>query len=55
MTVCILSMIPLQIYSVANKKTCGTDVVKKNFVSLVRERTIPTQPPPLVGKDSANF
>ena len=28
---------------------------KKNFVALVRERTIPTERPPPVGEVSANF
>ena len=30
-------------------------VKKKNSVALVRERTIPTERPPLVGEVSANF
>ena len=29
--------------------------LKKNSVALVRERTIPTERPPLVGEVSANF
>jgi len=32
-----------------------TYVGKKNSVALVRERTIPTERPPLVGEVSANF
>jgi hypothetical protein len=28
---------------------------KTNFVALVRKRTIPTERPPPVGEDSANF
>jgi hypothetical protein len=40
--------------------TCGKNVpgIKKtrlNSVALVRERTIPTERPPLVGEVSANF
>jgi hypothetical protein len=30
-------------------------IIKNNSVALVRERTIPTEPPPLVGAVSANF
>jgi hypothetical protein len=34
---------------------CATEHLKLNFVALVRERTIPTERPPLVGEVSANF
>jgi hypothetical protein len=30
-------------------------IAKKNSVALVLKRTIPTEPPPLVGEDSADF
>jgi hypothetical protein len=33
----------------------ATPDIKNNSVALVRERTIPTEPPPLVGEVSANF
>jgi hypothetical protein len=37
-------------------KACGYCVIKKlNSVAGVRERTIPTERPPLVGEVSANF
>jgi hypothetical protein len=31
------------------------DLKKRNSVALVRERTIPTEQPPLIGEVSANF
>jgi hypothetical protein len=41
------------------KKKIGTAsrkfLKKKNFVAIVRERTIPTERKPLVGEVSANF
>jgi hypothetical protein len=43
--------------SVSNYKDRGVTVLetRRNSVSLARERTIPTERPPLVGEISANF
>jgi hypothetical protein len=38
-----------------NVNNLEDDIKKLNSVSLVRERTIPTERPPLVGEVSANF
>jgi hypothetical protein len=38
-----------------NGGTCRLSLPEKNSVALVRERTIPTKRPPLVGEVSANF
>jgi hypothetical protein len=41
--------------STGRKRVCQGSWKLKNSVALVRGRTIPTEPPPLVGEVSANF
>jgi hypothetical protein len=42
-------------WSMLQDDDCNTRIKKKNFMVWVRERTIPTDRPPLVGEVIANF